>query len=672
VVTSVGDIKAAPDGFNFVTSKQVDLNIRLLTNANMPIKGVRVNILKPGTTQADGVLFKAISDANGYVKGSMAVPSYLDTVVIQPNYPGLINNAKALITSSVLIATIGGSEGFGGSVVPEPFPVPSTEADPRVLAVDPVSGINIIYPDNKNPNSVIRPNSGGVPKYLESTRDNIDADALSYMNYAFPEGAVNNVSAIHPEYFTSTVTSVNITRQTSLYLTFVSEGASYTNTLGYYTYNTSNPPGSLSDIDNITIVFPNASAAGSGGGLVTGDKVKIGPFNAGTTVGFVILQDAWTGSGVRVTSQKFFSTPALNPESNSSYRRHNFMLNAVDLGVYLFGFEDLNRQSASSNPDDVVTDNDFNDILFYIVPDAEGSIDGTGVSVLSFDPDTDGDGVTDTNDEFPDDAARAYTETTAWKTLAFEDLWPATGDYDMNDLLIQYRYNYVKNAGNEIVEFTGDYKVLAAGAVYNNGFGVEFPFEPSLVKRVTGYKHIRNYITLASNGLEAGQAKAVIIPFDDQHAVINNTGISSPIINTNPNLPKVDGETLHVKVEFNNPVSAATLNTAGFNPFVIESLKRGYEIHLSGKTPTSKGDPAFLGTENDRSNPATGKYYQTSNNWPWAIDIAGTFVQPIEGAAISSAYLHFLDWAQSGGTSYTDWYSNTGTGYRKLDLIYTK
>jgi LruC domain-containing protein len=38
---------------------------------------------------------------------------------------------------------------------------------------------------------------------------------------------------------------------------------------------------------------------------------------------------------------------------------------------------------------------------------------------------------------------------------------------------------------------------------------------------------------------------------------------------------------------------------------------------------------------------------------------------------ISFAYLHFVEWAESGGTLYTDWYTNTAAGYRDPAYIYT-
>ena len=60
-------------------------------------------------------------------------------------------------------------------------------------------------------------------------------------------------------------------------------------------------------------------------------------------------------------------------------------------------------------------------------------------------------------------------------------------------------------------------------ASFKNGFGIQFPFAPSDVKSVTGYKHVSDYIKMSANGTEAGQQKAVIIPFDNYNALLNNS-----------------------------------------------------------------------------------------------------------------------------------------------------
>ena len=86
--------------------------------------------------------------------------------------------------------------------------------------------------------------------------------------------------------------------------------------------------------------------------------------------------------------------------------------------------------------------------------------------------------------------------------------------------------------------------------------------------------------------------------------------------------------------------------------------------------PTDLADKSLFGTEDDASKPGAGRYYVTSGNLPWAIDIAGPFDYPVEGCIVTSAYLNFYDWAASGGTLYYDWYKPLG-GYRNTSNVFT-
>jgi LruC domain-containing protein len=54
---------------------------------------------------------------------------------------------------------------------------------------------------------------------------------------------------------------------------------------------------------------------------------------------------------------------------------------------------------------------------------------------------------------------------------------------------------------------------------------------------------------------------------------------------------------------------------------------------------------------------------------PYAINIPESFKYPKERVQIINAYNFFVNWAQSGGTSNTDWYKNT-SGYRNNANIY--
>ncbi len=663
--------KIAPDGFGFQTTKQVSVSVKLLAPDNTPIAGVPVSLYKNivvndnGNLDSKSAIFTGVSDASGFITGTITVPANLDTVLIDPNYTGIIRNAKVFISSGAITATLGGATGVGGNVVinqTRPSFNPQTNTSPLSRTNGVTTGtLGITYVSMGSADILGRPN------YLTSPSDVISSTLISWLNTSLPES--KPLTTTHPQYLTNSATgTLNITAAADVWITFVTEGASFLNSIGYYTYPTNNPPTTTSNIGTVNIILPNASLHASGGNMYAGDKVKLGTFSAGTSIGFVLFANAWTATNtINTSAQKFFSDTKLNPEIYDSVKRHSVLLNDATNNLFLVGFEDQLRTGAS--------DNDFNDLVFYATSNPITAISTVDVAPIDKPTDTDGDGVTDVFDQYPTDATRAYNNyypsQNSFSTLAFEDLWPSTGDYDMNDLVVGYRYNYVTNAKNQVVELYGDFAVQAAGASFQNGFGVQFPFTAASVKQVTGQKLISNYVKLASNGVEANQAKAVIIPFDNHQALISNPG-GAYFINTKNEMSKVSGDTAHVYMQFVSPLTAAAFGTAPFNPFLISNMRRTYEIHLPDAAPTDLADTKLLGTGDDASNAANGIYYISKSNWPWALNFPSTFIYPLESVNISSGYLHFLDWAKSGGTLYTDWYTNTGVDFRNTTNLYTK
>ncbi len=286
--------------------------------------------------------------------------------------------------------------------------------------------------------------------------------------------------------------------------------------------------------------------------------------------------------------------------------------------------------------------------------------------------DADGDGVDDDLDDYPNDATRAfnvyYPNQTDWGTFAYEDLWPGTGDYDFNDLVLDYHFKSVLNSSNELVEFFTDYSVRAVGASLENGFGFMLGGDPTAVASVSGTHFTENFLNLNANGTEQKQTNTVVMLFDNAFNMIGSSG--STFINTKPGIAYVDPDTNQLHVVYQTPQSVETTGTAPYNPFIIVNKERGKEVHLAGQEPTDLADPTLFGTWADDSDPATGKYYQTVNNLPWAIDLPVSFDYPVEQVEILNAYNYFGAWAESGGVDYPDWYEEHA-GYRVAANIYT-
>jgi len=304
-----------------------------------------------------------------------------------------------------------------------------------------------------------------------------------------------------------------------------------------------------------------------------------------------------------------------------------------------------------------------------------GSIDYTNVVVTGPVSDSDGDGVDDELDDYPNDALRAfdvyYPNKQDFGSFAYEDLWPGKGDYDFNDLVVDYQFKQVLNGNNGLVEFFTDLSVRAIGASFENGFGFSIAgMSPNNIANITGNVLSENYINLNANGTEAGQGNPVIIAFDNSFSMLTHPG-ESFTINTIPEMPYSDPDTIQLYVSFVEPVLFSSTGRAPFNPFLIVNKQRGYEVHLPGKIPTDLADESLFGTYFDDTNPPTGKYYQSETNLPWAIDLPVRFDYPIEKTEIISAHLRFKTWAENGGNSFADWYLDMA-GYRNAELIYSE
>ena len=282
-------------------------------------------------------------------------------------------------------------------------------------------------------------------------------------------------------------------------------------------------------------------------------------------------------------------------------------------------------------------------------------------------PDTDGDGCPDDQDDYPNDPERCsndyYPNETDFTSLAFEDSWTNYGDYDFNDLVLMTNYKIVKNAQNEIVELYGNFHIAANGASMNNGFGIEFDVPTSAIDEVTGIQIDGSAVTIKSNGIEDGPInKAVVIAYD----AINDY-LGTAMVNTIPGGNSMEIDTIQVYMKFTSPQTS--IGTPPYNPFMFISQTRGKEIHMIDYAPTELVNTIYFGEGVDNSDPAVGRYYVSGTYLPWVIEVPVSFEWPKENADILSAYLKFQQWAESGGQQFPDWYEDNA-GYRNDDNIY--
>lgn len=252
----------------------------------------------------------------------------------------------------------------------------------------------------------------------------VDQSILETIDRQLPERRAVGAEFLDEAYFPS----LTLTDNSQLSATFVSEGAGYRNSVGYFVYSdyafdgltfgdidtdgsgviSASEVGGLSGVSTIDLMFPNFSASGSGGNLNAGDTTVFGGgtitassssewtmsdgtvFDAGSNVGFFLSANAWNGSGVNgwdngADPNTYWSVDFLNPENTvgatiddvSRTTRHSAMLNVMDANQVIVGFEDLNRATG---------DNDFNDAVFIVRSDPVEALNESTIPTISSAP----------------------------------------------------------------------------------------------------------------------------------------------------------------------------------------------------------------------------------------------------------------------------------------------
>jgi LruC domain-containing protein len=644
VSTDIYQMNVSPD-FKFSTTNNVGIRIQTLDNQGAAVPGIPVTVYTDIPENGGQQILSGISDANGVFSSDYKIAAGVDSLAIGTTALGFCNMQKVKVESGLLSLTLGGKQSV------QQFK----------------SGEKGIF---KSTNSVFQPlgtyNSNGVPSYLTMPNDVVDAAMLQDINATLPEYIAAPTS--HPQYFASANEhNLVLNDACNVWVTFVSEGAGYRNVLGFYTYNTNNPPASVAAIDTVHIIFPNASFSGSGGGLASGNRVHLGIYPPGTEIGWVLIADGFRNGTVTNGNWIVYSDKNLNPEAAADKKQHTILCNDIGRGKFLLSFEDIRRDGSC--------DNDFNDAIFYVTADPIQAVQTQNIPLPNYtSTDTDQDGVSNAFDAYPNDPGKAfdnyYPAKNTLGTLAFEDLWPSHGDYDFNDMVIDYNFNQITNGQNKVTQIQLKATLKAIGASYHNAFGIQLPIPPSAIASVTGTDIRKNYVVLNSNGTEAGQSKATIIVFDDGFSLLPWPGPPSVGVNTTPGATYVQPTEQTITINLVSPVALGNMGLPPYNPFMIINGERQREVHLIDNPPTDKADMSLLGTGNDKSNPASGKYYVTSGNLPYAIDISSHFDYPVEKIQVTEAHLKFFPWGESSGSQYYDWYTPKAN-YRDTQKIYS-
>ncbi|MGF1773156.1 LruC domain-containing protein [Vibrio wakamikoensis] len=264
-------------------------------------------------------------------------------------------------------------------------------------------------------------------------------------------------------------------------------------------------------------------------------------------------------------------------------------------------------------------------------------------------------------------SVRYYPNATDYVTVAFEDNWPYTADYDMNDVVVSYRITEILRDGN-VVKSKIDGYLGAVGASYHNGFALRLKGLNRSDIDTDTTRLIKNDVQSETSGLEQISNEAIFVISEDTtvykldgcdfHRTLMSCGAEDVQLNF----------TLHVNIK--DGTNTSSMMSMPYDPFIFATPDyyhgagyfqpgRKWEVHLPNYEPTEQFDAdLFAGLGRDVSNASTNTYFKTAENLPWAIMVNDEWLWPTETTDLLAAYPQYATYAESSGEQAENWFES--------------
>jgi LruC domain-containing protein len=610
--------------FDFATTKTVNLNVNYNVSSSSAIM-FKVYSEDPYKADANGkVTFDSSVNAiasgftsdNGKYSKNIVIPAAVSEVYVYTYYLGAAKLMKAEVSGNTvtLDSKTNAVDCLGNAYTDVESVASQTSA--RTLSTAAEMGYKTWLSWN---------NYGRISSsYVTSVGDGFNSYDLYNVSKVLQAGENHEKYALSTDFYVS--------KDANVVLRYLGSDAADNSTMGFYCYKGTTAPTDPNDLIKV-IAFPStAENEYYSVGAYSGEAIQLEfwdettskwskVFPAGYTIGFFLADNGFAyakkggsfseGYGVRYSTTKY----------NTDGKTHTAafdMKQTNGSNVRVLSFEDRAANEA---------DFDYNDVVFTIT---SNPIDALG-PVPEVDPSKD-----------------EVTTVTNYKgILAYEDLWPNKGDFDLNDVVVKYNSDItIGSNDNGVIKTVDTYTLMFTGAEYDNNFCVELP------------------------GVKASDIESCVVTGANAGKGLLNPGSSNnAVIEVFENAKSLIGRNIHKEMSFtvtttfkNRPTSL----TAPYNPFIVPGITTYEEVHLVNYTPSSlfTNAASILGTHDDLSVPSEGKYYITSGMYPFAIHMPnvtdlGDFLDgsKYETKAINVAFPKYIGWVTSEGQENKDWYN---------------
>ena len=235
-------------------------------------------------------------------------------------------------------------------------------------------------------------------------------------------------------------------------------------------------------------------------------------------------------------------------------------------------------------------------------------------------------------------------------TLLFEDLWPANGDLDFNDLVVAYNFQFLSNDAGLVEQLKASFTVQAAGAKLHSGFFLHLPVPFDAASSIV--LETESGAPMPLTAFAGSQEHELVLPLvADVETLFGVSGF----VNTVSTEGGVAGRSFAVTVTFTQPVALDT-GAAPFDSFIARSADITHQIHLVNFAGTDQMNRALFRTGDDRS--GASRHFVNAHGLPFALAVAAEIPWPKERVSIENLFPHITTFAATGGGSETLWYEH--------------
>lgn len=651
------------------TNTGVEANVFFELYDEMPVNETNAGYIK---IEGKKALFSAFTDENGLYEGTIQLPKYVEKVwVYSPTF-----FAKTLLEASVVDGQLTVTDADATKAIARNAATRGT--DEHGYSYMTRTDCPKEYQGGKRWKEWLGTyNTNGKISYAYKGTDLV-APASLYTTHS----QVINVNTSCPQKYRNSA-DLEVEKPAEIVVTMLGGNTCWNSSLGYYYYKVGQEPKSIDDL-NVIMLFPNtqdgkwcktnqaSDRALTGVDRMTAVKLKYYPnidhdnmdgattvFPAGYKVGLVMATNAWSkrldyqyGNKEAWLKQNRYYRAATNPAMSIRQNGQSTTLPVVA------SYYSANREFTivSFEDDYKFEDNKGNDQNFSDVVLAIGT---NPVAAFADIPEAD-------IKMNADGSGPVTLYETLSGTYLYEDLWPSQGDYDLNDVAVEYTYGHNSDKWNDTYGETFSFRVRQNYATKHNG--VAFRLIGGKRKEVnanggTTGRYIEGFhkphsVKLYINGKDA-TASLQYDEAEQVYYVIPDVKAKPDAIYTVEFEHYYKGAPTHYERNFKE-------YKTDIDVFIYrkESDDFTWEVHTAGMKPTSHMNMKYFGLGDDQSDPNKGIYYVRKGNYPYALFLNGSPVDLLEklfdnaneGKSIDMIFPRYKSWVESNGANDANWY----------------